>query len=203
LKTKTLAIIATSIVLALVAFVAFGGLSLPGSSAPEHMALAEEVDEGLVSATEQEETTLEEPASASEEPIGEPEAVEQAEEVAEEAAEEEAETVVTREPIDPDDRFVEYAPKAWSQAVRNGRAVIFINASWCQTCRAAAAEFQANLDQIPDDVTILDADWEAEPFLRWRYKVEEPHEFIQVDSTGRQLARWSGGGLAELHANLE
>jgi thiol-disulfide isomerase/thioredoxin len=103
----------------------------------------------------------------------------------------------------PEERYVAYSPDALAAASQNGRAVLFFKADWCPTCRAADAEFQANLEGIPADVTVLVVNYDAEGALKQKYNITYQHTFVQVDGDGEQVCRWNGGAVGELLANLQ
>jgi thiol-disulfide isomerase/thioredoxin len=104
--------------------------------------------------------------------------------------------------VKPTDRYVAYSPAALAQATERGRAVLFFKADWCPTCKAAEAEYRANLEKIPSDVTVLVANYDKESELKRKYNVTYQHTFIQVDGEGMAITRWNGGGLVELVSNV-
>lgn len=102
--------------------------------------------------------------------------------------------------------YTAYSPEALAAAtVGNQKAVIFFHASWCPTCKAASEDFQANIDKIPGDVTILKADYDTETELKKKYGVVMQDTFVQIDSTGKELSKWNSGGegVKTLLANLK
>lgn len=102
--------------------------------------------------------------------------------------------------------YTAYSPEALAQATADDqKVVIFFHASWCPTCKAASEDFQANIEKIPADVTILKADYDTEPELKKKYGVVMQDTFVQVDSTGKELAKWNSGGegIKTLLANVK
>jgi len=79
----------------------------------------------------------------------------------------------------------------------DGRVVLFFRASWCPSCRALDQDIQANLDQIPEDLTILTLDYDTEIDLRRQYGVTIQHTLVQVDAEGNKVQKWSGGNTLE------
>jgi len=75
---------------------------------------------------------------------------------------------------------------------KNSDVILFFNASWCSTCKVARENFEASLDQIPADMAIVVVDFENSDDLRKRYGVTLQHTFIQIDSNGDALKKWSG-----------
>lgn len=101
--------------------------------------------------------------------------------------------------------YTPYSPDALAAAtVDDKKAVIFFHASWCATCKAASEDFQANIDKIPTDVTILKADYDTETELKKKYGVVMQDTFVQVDRTGNELSKWNSGGegIKTLLANI-
>lgn len=102
--------------------------------------------------------------------------------------------------------YTVYSPEALAAAVADDKkAVIFFHASWCPTCKAASEDFQANSNQIPSDVTILKADYDAETELKKKYGVVMQDTFVQVDNNGDAIATWNSGGkgIKTLLANVK
>ncbi len=74
----------------------------------------------------------------------------------------------------------------------DSKVVLFFNASWCSTCKKARDNFESSLSEIPADMTIVVVDFDNSTALRQKYGVTLQHTFVQVDSAGEQLAKWSG-----------
>lgn len=101
--------------------------------------------------------------------------------------------------------YVYYSETALAKAVENnGKAVIFFHANWCPTCQAAEADFRANPDKIPSNVTILKTDYDTSFDLKRKYGAVFQDTFVQVDKDGDALSKWGSGGLGiqALVANL-
>lgn len=96
-----------------------------------------------------------------------------------------------------------YSPEKLSQA-ENGDVVLFFNASWCPTCRAAVADINAHLSDIPEGLTILSVDYDSSSDLKKKYGVTYQHTFVQVDAQGNMIKKWSGSPtLAALTAEVQ
>ena len=74
----------------------------------------------------------------------------------------------------------------------NGNVVLFFRASWCPTCRALDTDIKANLSKIPENLSILDVDYDNSTELKKKYRVTYQHTLVQVDSKGDMVAKWSG-----------
>jgi thiol-disulfide isomerase/thioredoxin len=75
-----------------------------------------------------------------------------------------------------------------------GDVVLFFHASWCPSCRGLNSSIESNLKSIPEDVTILKADYDKETELKKKYGVTYQHTLVQVDKDGNMIKKWSGGG---------
>jgi len=71
--------------------------------------------------------------------------------------------------------------------------VLFFRASWCPSCRAVDADIKANLKSIPESLTILDVNYDDSTELKKKYGVTSQHTFVQVDTQGNLVKKWSGG----------
>lgn len=96
-----------------------------------------------------------------------------------------------------------YSPEklAWA---KDGKVVLFFKASWCPSCKAVDADIKANLSSIPEGTHILEVDYDKSVDLKKKYGVTYQHTFVQVDTTGAQLTKWSGSStLASLLTNIK
>ncbi len=73
---------------------------------------------------------------------------------------------------------------------QSGDVVLFFNASWCPTCRAADSNFASAA--FPAGLTIVSVDFDDNTELRQEYGVTVQHTFVQVDAAGSEVAKWSG-----------
>ena len=80
-----------------------------------------------------------------------------------------------------------------------GDVVLFFRASWCPTCRALDSDIKSNLKNIPEDLTILNVDYDNSKDLKQKYGVTYQHTLVQVDKDGNLIKKWSGSPtLSEL-----
>ena len=105
-------------------------------------------------------------------------------------------------------RYVEYTRDALDQAA-DRRRVLYFYASWCPICRPADADFKKNSSKIPEDTVVIRVNYndpdtdQEEKDLAKKYGISYQHTFVQVDSAGKELARWNGGQTDELLANIK
>jgi len=104
-------------------------------------------------------------------------------------------------------RYLDYSSDNFAKATaKNGKTVLFFAAlAWCPSCQAADKDFKANFDKVPSDVTILKVDYDTADDLKKQYAITMQDTFVQVDSQGKEIARWNGGGqgVAALLANAK
>ncbi len=103
-------------------------------------------------------------------------------------------------------QYLAYSPENLTKAQsNNGKAVIFFHAGWCPTCIAAERDFKVNFDKVPENVTILQTDYDTSKELKQKYNVTYQDTFVQVDSQGNEVTKWSSGGqgVGALLANLK
>ena len=83
-----------------------------------------------------------------------------------------------------------------------GPAVLFFNANWCPTCRAALAEIETRIDEL-GDITVILVNYDRERELKKRYSVTYQHTYVQIDPEGEIVSHWNGGGVDEILENVK
>ncbi len=78
---------------------------------------------------------------------------------------------------------------------QQGDVVLFFDASWCPTCQEAKGNLTSQ--SIPDGLTVVDVDYDSNTALRQEYGVTTQHTFVQIDSAGQQLAKFTGSSTAD------
>lgn len=99
-------------------------------------------------------------------------------------------------------QYVEYDPQLVKEATKTGKAILFFHAKWCPTCKVADQDIRENLNMIPIGVTIFQTDYDTYTDLEKKYGVTYQHTFVQIDAQGNEVAKWNGGGLDEIVANI-
>jgi thiol-disulfide isomerase/thioredoxin len=91
------------------------------------------------------------------------------------------------------------APKNYA----NSEVVLFFNAYWCSTCKAARDGFESGIGEIPEDLTIVLVDFDENTEMRKKHDVIVQHTFVQIDSAGNELQRWYGSTtVAEIEEKI-
>lgn len=91
--------------------------------------------------------------------------------------------------------FSAYSEEALANA--DGDVVIFFAADWCSKCQKLKSDIEASAAEIPEGLTILEADFDAETALKRQYGVTLQHTLVKVDSEGNELDTWSGSSTLE------
>jgi thiol-disulfide isomerase/thioredoxin len=97
--------------------------------------------------------------------------------------------------------YVDYSEEALANA--DGTRVIFFHAPWCPQCVALEADI---LDKgVPEDVTILKADYDSSQQLRQKYEVTIQTTLVKVNQNGDMIDKfvaYSEPTLEALKQNL-
>ncbi|MAT60037.1 MAG: hypothetical protein CMH41_00020 [Micrococcales bacterium] len=87
--------------------------------------------------------------------------------------------------------YISYADYSSNEAKYSGDdVVLFFNASWCSTC--VEADKQLSGAQFPDDLVVVSVDYDANQDLRQQYGVTTQHTFVQIDSDGSEVTKFTG-----------
>lgn len=78
---------------------------------------------------------------------------------------------------------------------KSENTVVFFHANWCPSCRAADTGISAG--NIPENLTILKADYDSETELKKKYGVTSQHTFVLLNSQGEMMKKWVGGTKVE------
>lgn len=98
----------------------------------------------------------------------------------------------------PTQQYQTYSPQALEAAQASDNAIVlFFHATWCPSCRALDGDITSNLAEIPENLTIFKVDYDAEIELKQKYSVTTQHTLIQIDSSGKEITKWSGGSRIE------
>lgn len=72
------------------------------------------------------------------------------------------------------------------------KKILFFHASWCPICRSIEKDLMASPDKIPAMTTFIKTDFDNETKLRQKYGVTVQHTFVQINSDGSLVKKWSG-----------
>lgn len=87
---------------------------------------------------------------------------------------------------------------------QEGKVVLFFRATWCPSCKALDADIRSHMKDIPENVTILDVDYDKYTDLKKKYGITMQHTLVQVDAQGNQLQKWSASPtLADMMGHLQ
>lgn len=100
--------------------------------------------------------------------------------------------------------YIPYTSEKIAMASPNHDVVLFFRASWCATCRAVDADIKNHLKEIPENLTILDINYDDSTDLKKKYGVTYQHTFVQVDTQGNLIKKWGGSPtLASLLSEIK
>lgn len=91
--------------------------------------------------------------------------------------------------------YENYSPEKLASA-QQGDVLLYFHADWCPICRPLDAEFRAQEASL-GDVTILKVNYDTETALKQKYGVTLQHTFVQVDASGKMIAKWSDTSTLE------
>jgi len=115
--------------------------------------------------------------------------------------------IINKETSD-NSRYIAYSKDILKNS-QNTRRVLYFYANWCPTCLPANDDLSSKADQIPSDVTVIRVNYndsdtdEDEKELARKYGITYQHTFVQIDSEGKEIAKWNGGQLKELLENIK
>lgn len=87
--------------------------------------------------------------------------------------------------------------QASQETYSESKVVLFFTATWCSTCEKARSNLESDLSAIPSDLTIVLVDFDSETALKRQYGITVQHTFVQIDTDGSELAKWSGSLTAQ------
>ncbi len=87
--------------------------------------------------------------------------------------------------------YTEYSEELLANA-ESGTVLLFFHAGWCPSCRALDKDISRNLDNLPEDMTILKLNYDTETELKKKYGVTRQHTLVQVDADGNMIKTLSG-----------
>ncbi len=87
--------------------------------------------------------------------------------------------------------YTDYSSSALKEAKWD--IVLFFHANWCTSCVATNKDIISKW--VPNNLTILKADFDSETELKKKYEVLGQMTFVQVDNQGNMIKKWIWGGF--------
>ena len=84
---------------------------------------------------------------------------------------------------------------------KKGPVVLFFHAGWCPSCKDSMRKLESRKDEL-GDITVFVVDYDAAKREKRKYGVTYQHTFVQIDSQGKELSKWSGGDVDEILDNV-
>jgi len=93
--------------------------------------------------------------------------------------------------------YISYADYQADKAAYDagGDVVLFFAAPWCPTCQRADKNLKGS--GVPEGLTVVKTDYDSSTALKKQYGVTVQHTFVQVDPSGKALAKFTGSDTAE------
>lgn len=85
--------------------------------------------------------------------------------------------------------YTAYAPEK-VRAGGDAKVLLYFHADWCPLCRPLDAELTEKSAML-GNVRVLKVNYDTETALKQKYGVTLQHTFVQVDSDGNLIAKWS------------
>lgn len=104
-------------------------------------------------------------------------------------------------------KYTPFSAETMASAATTSR-VLFFYANWCPTCKTADESFTKDVAKIPANVTLIRVNYndtqteQAEKNLAKKHGVTYQHTFVQIDAQDNEVAKWNGGQINELIANI-
>lgn len=96
-----------------------------------------------------------------------------------------------------------YSDESFQKALNNGRTILFFAAtSWCSTCAELDQAIKENYSKLPQDVTILQVDYDHDKEMKSKYGVTMQTTLILLDQNGNEIKRWVSGDFNRLLSEL-
>ncbi len=80
--------------------------------------------------------------------------------------------------------------------------VLFFYATWCPTCQAAMKSIEAAPEKL-SGINLLIVDYDNSDDLQKKYGVTYQHTFVQINPSGKAIAKWNGGNADEILMKTE
>lgn len=97
--------------------------------------------------------------------------------------------------------YEDYNPEKLARA-NNAPVVLYFHATWCPSCISTDRILKKKITTLPTGTSVLKVDYDTAIDLKAQYDITYQHTFVQVDAQGVELARWSGGAIDGIAANL-
>ncbi len=94
--------------------------------------------------------------------------------------------------------FIEFKDSGQAMMLAEEKpTVLFFNASWCPTCKAAREDFTAHAADLTG-INLVLVDYDNSDALQMKYGVTYQHTFVQIAADGTAISTWNGGATKEL-----
>lgn len=84
---------------------------------------------------------------------------------------------------------------------KKGPVVLFFHARWCPSCKDSMKKLESRKDEL-GDITVFVVNYDTAKGEKRKYGVTYQHTFVQIDSQGKELSKWSGGDVDNILNNV-
>lgn len=105
----------------------------------------------------------------------------------EEVSNESGQQNVSGDQLQGETRYVKYSE---SLLKSNYRKVLFFSADWCASCQQLHNDILQNSSDIPDDMYIMEVDFDNNRKLVSDYGIDSEHSIVEIDNEGNLVGVW-------------
>lgn len=88
--------------------------------------------------------------------------------------------------------YVNYSSSVLNESKEGKKIVLFFHAPWCPHCKATDDDIKSHLDQIPNNVVIVKADYDGETALKKTYGVTQQNTAVYLNTDASAKTKFSG-----------
>lgn len=102
---------------------------------------------------------------------------------------------------DTNTKYQDYSQETYQNLLGQKPFALFFYADWCPTCRNQEKLITENLDRIPENMTILKANYDTQTDLKKQYSITMQSIIVVLDDSGQEIGRI--GDFSSLEALTE
>lgn len=102
------------------------------------------------------------------------------------------------ETVEESFRYEDYSSSVFNRTVGTRPVAVFFYANWCPTCRALDKLILENVETLPRNAILFQADYDAEGELKQEYGVTSQSTIVFFDSQGNMIAKIINPSLAKM-----
>ena len=99
--------------------------------------------------------------------------------------------------------YVDYSETKYNELLGKKSFALFFHAAWCPVCVGMEKEINSNLSKLPENITILKANYDKETELKKTYGIRSQSTVVIIDATGKPLKTLNAPTSDEIAAELK